>query len=365
VADGTKYEEPGTEQDNYTGWKYTMYDGPFLQDKPHGKGVQRFKDTGTYVGEFRHGLRHGRGTWTTNAGWRYSALPDDRTPNWENDEMHGLCFIEDDSHVHENVIYTHGKCQMPFVDKGPPATGFDNTMVIGGVVKTLNPGTILSTKTEMELPGFSMADEGAERSAGRKDTKKATWSAKDKDLMPTAIVAYRTKINDPDHVDPMTASAQTTLVREPTDLNMPDEDVYISGGTGENEILNGLYFKTVGSFGLRIFRHVKTKKSTGLLGGKELVQRFLWQDPKKGLWLATEAYNAVQFKAGVCFVDELTDHPAAVKSSWYVWHAYSQTMKFPEEDFIEVNYSDGWEAELSRRAVETGSKRCLIGIWGK
>ena len=37
--------------------------------------------------------------------------------------MHGIGIVEDSDHVHENVIYTKGKCQMPFTELGPPKTG--------------------------------------------------------------------------------------------------------------------------------------------------------------------------------------------------------------------------------------------------
>lgn len=39
------------------------------------------------------------------------------------DLMHGIGIVEDSDHVHENVIYTKGKCQMPFTELGPPKTG--------------------------------------------------------------------------------------------------------------------------------------------------------------------------------------------------------------------------------------------------
>ncbi|CAE7389776.1 unnamed protein product, partial [Symbiodinium natans] len=42
------------------------------------------------------------------------------------DFMHGIGIVEDSQHVHENVIYTKGKCQMPFTELGPPKTGFES-----------------------------------------------------------------------------------------------------------------------------------------------------------------------------------------------------------------------------------------------
>ena len=79
---------------------------------------------GIYVGDFQKGKRHGRGVWKTMGGtWEFRPISNEDVPNFENDLMHGIGIVEDSDHVHENVIYTKGKCQMPFTELGPPKTG--------------------------------------------------------------------------------------------------------------------------------------------------------------------------------------------------------------------------------------------------
>merc|ERR1719223_2190619 len=106
------------------------------------------------MGQFVEGRRHGRGMWITNDGhWRYRPIMQKGVPNWEADQMHGVTIVEDPKHVHENVIYTKGTCQMPFTDMGPPLTGFDQTRGLGTVVQSARKGR--SSKS-MEVPGMSV-----------------------------------------------------------------------------------------------------------------------------------------------------------------------------------------------------------------
>ncbi|CAJ1404889.1 unnamed protein product, partial [Effrenium voratum] len=117
--------------------KYTLYHGGWKDSMPDGFGVQHFEGAqveqlmgahgGTYTGDFLRGKRHGRGVWKTLQGaWEYRPIGTETVPNWENDLMHGIGIVEDSDHVHENVIYTKGKCQMPFTELGPPKTGFES-----------------------------------------------------------------------------------------------------------------------------------------------------------------------------------------------------------------------------------------------
>ncbi|OLP96623.1 hypothetical protein AK812_SmicGene21130 [Symbiodinium microadriaticum] len=118
--------------------KYTLYHGAFKDNLPDGFGLQHFQGAregkeegfhgGTYTGEFKNGKRHGRGTWKALDGdWEFRPISTETSiQNFENDWMHGIGIVEDSQHVHENVIYTKGKCQMPFTELGPPKTGFES-----------------------------------------------------------------------------------------------------------------------------------------------------------------------------------------------------------------------------------------------
>eukprot|EP00439_Symbiodinium_sp_Y106_P014262 s281_g2.t1 len=114
-------------------------DGSGRDNLPDGFGLQHFQGAregnkddgfhgGTYTGEFKNGKRHGRGTWKALEGdWEFRPISTETSiQNFENDVMHGIGIVEDAQHVHENVIYTKGKCQMPFTELGPPKTGFES-----------------------------------------------------------------------------------------------------------------------------------------------------------------------------------------------------------------------------------------------
>ena len=39
------------------------------------------------------------------------------------------------------------------------------------------------------------------------------------------------------------AATETPVIREDTDLTLPEDDLFISGGTGPNELMNGIFWK--------------------------------------------------------------------------------------------------------------------------
>lgn len=138
VREGKPYKKENPEDENV---KYLLYHGQWKGSVPDGFGVQHFEGAqllfeknpmhqshgGTYTGDFLKGKRHGRGVWKTLGGnWEFRPISNEDVPNWENDLMHGIGIVEDSEHVHENVIYTKGKCQMPFTELGPPKTGFES-----------------------------------------------------------------------------------------------------------------------------------------------------------------------------------------------------------------------------------------------
>jgi len=120
------------------------------------------------------------------------------------------------------------------------------------------------------------------------------------------------------------------LVREPTDLNVPEEDVLIEGGTGENNTLNGLYFKMTGTYGIPLYRLVKKE---GLVT-TNYAQRYLFRDAKSCCWVISGKPNGgVQNQKGMAFVeDDAAERPSEVRAQWYVWHTASKMLKSPEEE---------------------------------
>merc|ERR1719482_2689044 len=137
---------------------FLMYDGQWHGNKANGRGLQyiwqedthhhRKKDdkhvgpymkkVGTYDGEFSNGKRHGRGTFTsTEPGhvWIYYPVDDEDVDNWQFDMMDGRGVLETANCIHENIIFRENKACMPWVQSGPPLTSFDDTPVIGSVLK--------------------------------------------------------------------------------------------------------------------------------------------------------------------------------------------------------------------------------------
>lgn len=47
------------------------YTGDWKNDKPHGYGIERFRDGSTYEGEFKEGLKHGNGMFQWSDGTKY------------------------------------------------------------------------------------------------------------------------------------------------------------------------------------------------------------------------------------------------------------------------------------------------------
>merc|ERR1719382_720128 len=120
------------------------------------------------------------------------------------------------------------------------------------------------------------------------------------------------------------------LVREPTDLNLPEEDVLVSGGTGDNEAMNGFYFKLSGTFGIPIYRLVKKE---GFIT-TAYVERFLFKDPSTNCWIiSSKSSGGISIMPGAAFAeDEVADRPGAVTAEWYVWYGRERTMKSMKDE---------------------------------
>eukprot|EP00913_Durusdinium_trenchii_P002940 g2727.t1 len=91
----------------------------------------------------------------------------------------------------------------------------------------------------------------------------------------TSVMTMRSMATTAAGAEPQAAA----LVREPTDLSLPEEDVLIKGGTGENEVINGVYFKLMHTFGVKAFKMVK---QTGFYTAP--VVRYLYWDHVSGAW---------------------------------------------------------------------------------
>ena len=71
---------------------YTMVNGKMtsamergLVSKPHGQGTHTFSNGNIYEGEFKSGIRHGKGKFTTIEKDMYSI----HEGEWKDDRMHG------------------------------------------------------------------------------------------------------------------------------------------------------------------------------------------------------------------------------------------------------------------------------------
>jgi hypothetical protein len=131
--------------------RFTLYAGPWSNDRPHGTGVQSFKDLGAYVGQFEYGFRHGCGTWTSRDGSLRCRPADDQTGDWENDRMHGEVVLEDASGHQERVRYNQGMCQtwrrgwqaVGRLWEAPlsvPSMGFEDPQALRNLARVQRPG---------------------------------------------------------------------------------------------------------------------------------------------------------------------------------------------------------------------------------
>jgi hypothetical protein len=351
--------------------KHAHYMGQWKKNLPHGDGVQYYQGLGMYEGQFFKGKRNGRGYWQTEendgkgnkaACWIYKPITKDgaQVGNWENDLMHGIAIVEDHEHVHENVIYTNGKCKMPFTEAGPPLTGFDSTVVVGDlIVKTREAKkALLETKVNREPPKSSIAKDKAERlqdhehskhgggvfnllghgkKEGEEDAQLTGIHANEETKLTGALAGRVNKHRlDPDYVKPGEEEAGgLALVREPTDLALPEEDVLIIGGTGVNAVMNGLYTRISGTFGQLAFK-LTTKNESN-----KVVRRFLYQTlvGQTKYWAISDTLFAiVQPAPGCAFVADGAPHPGSVSLSWAVWHPHSGKIQYhgAEEDKAET-----------------------------
>jgi len=327
--------------------KYITYHGPFKDNLPEGEGIQHFrsgerKAQGVYQGQFQNGMRHGRGVWTSkDKAWKYRPVRQSEVPNWEKDLMHGIAIVEDKQHVHENVIYNRGRCQMPFTDMGPPLTGFDNTVLMGSVVRAARKGARVATgkRVSKAAPAASIAkakQRGGVFSVFKTEDHEEGWN--NEETMPLQSMGNSGSKRETSNGD-MSMSAPRSrqemeedtlaMVREETDLNLPEEDVMVKGGTDTNGILNGLYFKMNSTYGLPIYKMVKRE---GVLG--KVVQRYLFKDDKTGCWvIAPKPRSGILSGPGCAYaLDPDADRPGLISNNWYTWYPSTKSMRLYGEE---------------------------------
>jgi hypothetical protein len=313
--------EPYTAEnpDDHDNLKYISYHGEFNHDEPHGDGLQHFSKQGFYVGQFHRGLRQGRGTWTsTDGNWTYRPISDTTVPNWEKDEMHGVGIVEDSEHVFENVVYIEGRCQMPFTNRGPPKTGLESTVVVGTM---LQKRKTLVDKQKVG-PSASMAKKKRQsrisKWMGYQEDNDQGWSPTESEFMKAATKSMSNRLSAKFKSDEDSDDAGLVDLREETDIILPEEDVLITGGTGQNATINGLYFKMSATYGTPVYKMVK-KQSKFFYSVP--VARFLYFDTVTNVWVISALPNeGPKQQPGCAYVDDPdATHPGAITAAWYVY----------------------------------------------
>jgi len=351
--------------------KFTVYSGQWADDKPEGKGVQNFpgKKKGTYTGQFVNGMRHGRGTWQTKV-WCYRPIQAKDVQNWRNDKMHGVAIVEDPDTVHVNVIFEDGVGQMPFTDSGAPVTDFERNQLLGSSVRSAKVSiNVLSAERRGGIAGSKppelakgMEDYGMVNiqrilASSAADGKSAQLFRRGSlgrqgSLRSTGLVGSGALVKFQRQRTSGGEGEELALIREPTDLNLPDEDICITGGTLDNEVLNGYYFKMSGTFGITIYRLVKR---TGYLS--HVNERFLYRDAKTSCWvIGPVPLHGLAVSKGCAFVEDddrgtqVSSTPSDCSKGWYVWHPQSKAMKhFGTESDDELD-KDGKPKKKKKKA---------------
>lgn len=355
--------------------QHLIYHGQWRNNLPHGEGTQHFKkglqSHSVYVGQFANGKRHGRGTWAKKDGsWTYRPLPDKPTfTNWAEDLMHGIGIVEDKKIVHENVIYKRGQCQMPFTQTGPPVTGFEQTAGLGLAVK----GARRLVRGGAFRAGPSPAATAVEAKAGRHGLfgKRAGSTLAAMSSSPSlrrgasqnALLAPTRGAVEREEQRAELEDEELALVREPTELSAPEEDVMVSGGTGQNAVVNGHYFKLSGCFGHSIFRLVHRGRLAG-----DTAERYLYK--LGSFWIISAKPFAgpaeLQGEPGTAYVeDEAAESPSAIGRPWRVWHPASKSLRPAGEEDLgggPPSSAPGGGAPGASTAVDRLAVRGVVGF---
>jgi len=220
------------------------------------------------------------------------------------------------------VAYAQGRCQMPFTDKGPPMTGFENTIMVGTMMQK---GRASGRKA---VPNASIAKRKTHgrirRWFGFQEDNNEGWSANESHFVQRAAVSVANGSNFRSEED--SDDAGVVDMREGTDLTLPEEDVLIKGGTGPNATINGLYFKLSATYGMPIYKMAKME-SKFFYGVP--IARFLYFDTKTNIWVISALPNeGPKEQPGYAYVDDPdATHPGAIEAEWYVYHPDDNKMR--------------------------------------
>jgi len=149
------------------------------------------------------------------------------------------------------------------------------------------------------------------------------------------------------------ALLEMAMVRDDTDLLLPEEDILVQGGTGENEALNGLYFKLSNTYGQPVYKMAKKQGAAGAVHA-----RYLFKDPKSSCWVIAPRPDAgIATAPGCAFADgEGLDRPTAAKSGWHVWYPPTRSMRCGDEP------QDSTKAGKKVAPIDTLSVGSVVGF---
>lgn len=340
--------EEGIEKEDHPEHGLKLYCGEFDKDLPSGRGLQFLQgDTDgkrndknkkeatrtVYEGQFKDGKRHGMGVWygvdatAKNNPWNYKTLSGGSVNNWINGSMHGVATVETEKEIIDKIVYFEGHTDMRKPD--PPRVLTAEDAPIDKTGKTLKVWPESATMG-MRLV-TKLCKEDAADGSGVNNTPSAMMTLLE-------LNQIKEERRNPDLVQGEQLGAMKVLVRQPTDITTPEEDIWISGGTGDNESLNGLYYKMSGTFDSPMYRHAHKKKDG------TIVSKFIYRDIAKERWMISESsgYNTEKRLHEItecAMISSTAPEPLKIKEQlkmqgaskaameWVVWNSVAGEMR--------------------------------------
>lgn len=374
-------------------------------------GLER-GETGVYEGQFLQGSRHGRGVWVTKDNWKYVPLAGvEQVCNFQNDMMHGIGEVHYGGKVHENVIYREDCCKMPFTISGPPSTrlaaqvksavlqdapddyrpppsfaeGWEptelahklsnprekwqgwhqkETDIFRGIASLAQPHEldnlfpeeqIQTSFAEIMAPApLAEAEPPADLEQGGVGLTLPLEDISNQQVMPISPTGVAAAA--------VTEEEAYAVLREPTDLGVGQdtaelEDVLVSGGTGNNEVLNGVYFKLTASNGETMLRHVS-------ISWRTVSQRWAFRHQGTHWVFAQWPFSGIpstECPGSAYSADKVAAFPSQAHGDWCVWHnwegkvvPYDKKLEaawFPI-DKLEVKSIVGYQINITEGVLE-------------
>lgn len=75
--------------------------------------------------------------------------------------------------------------------------------------------------------------------------------------MATSAEVHLSRHEDKRGLGAFSTPDEAAVIREDTDLTLPEDDLWIVGATGQNELMNGAYWKLEDTFGVSMFKHYR------------------------------------------------------------------------------------------------------------